>query len=145
MADALLETDADAGPDVLARRGGVGNAAVAAPLHLGVAGDGQLGRDVAAALAEELLQREPELDTGEPGARARLEAKQALCHVANGSPPVPVGSERVAEVGPEAQPRGAEHAPPGTAAEIDDVGAGRGAEERNGGSGSERDLHGRGA
>src|SRR5689334_691014 len=141
MADPLLEADPDAGPDVLASRGGGRQAARAASRHLGIAGDGQLGGEEAAALAEQLLQGESELEPGKAGARASLEAEQAVGHVADRAAYVPVRSERVAEVRSEAQPRAAERAPAGSPAQIDDVGAGRGAEERDGGGGSERDFH----
>src|SRR5438067_1183412 len=145
MAHALLEADADAGPDVLAGRGGVRDASIAAPLHLCVAGDGELGRDIAASVAEQLFQRESELEAGEARAGPGLETEEALGHVADRSPGVSVGSEGVAEVGAKADPRSAQRAPAGAAAEIDDVAPGRGAEERDGGGGGERDLHGRAA
>src|SRR5438477_12603460 len=141
LADVPLEAEDDDSPYGIASRGGVRDAGVASPLHLGVAGNGQLGREIAAPLAEQLLQGESELEPGEACADPALEAEETLGHVADRSACVSVRSEGVAEVRPEANPGAAERAPAAAAAEIDDVGAGRSAEQREGSGGGECDFH----
>src|SRR3954466_6721727 len=141
-ADALLESEAKAGPDVLARRGGGRDAGVAASRDLGIARERKLGREIAAALAEQLLQRYSELQARESRSRPRLDPEEALAHVADRAAHVSVRSECVPEVEAEEEPRSARGSPPGPSAEIDDVRPRRIADERDGGGTGKRDLHG---